>query len=57
MLNPQLTRRDFLKLASAGTLAFALKDLIVGRSLTAPVIKYGRITWSGFLVVALRKKR
>ena len=33
MLNPQLTRRDFLKLASAGTLAFALKDLRLDRAL------------------------
>ncbi|HET9907793.1 MAG TPA: L,D-transpeptidase family protein [Anaerolineales bacterium] len=46
-LNPQLTRRDFLKLVSAGTLAFALKDLRIDRALAQSTIKYGRITWSG----------
>jgi hypothetical protein len=45
MLNPQLTRREFLKLASTGTLAFALKDLRVPLAADAP--KKGRITWSG----------
>ncbi len=47
MLNPQLTRREFLKLASAGTLAFALKDLRADSVLAATVPKHGRITWSG----------
>ncbi|MCI0553723.1 MAG: L,D-transpeptidase family protein [Anaerolineae bacterium] len=48
MLNSQLSRRDFLKLASAGTLAFALKDLRLDRALAASsTIKHGRITWSG----------
>jgi len=48
MLNPQITRREFLKLVSAGTLAFALKDLRVDRALAADSIpKQGRITWSG----------
>jgi len=47
MLNPQLTRRDFLKLASAGTLAFALKDLRVDRALAAAVPTQGRIVFSG----------
>lgn len=47
MLNPQLTRREFLKLASAGTLAFALKDLRVERALAGALPKQGRITWSG----------
>jgi hypothetical protein len=46
MLNPQITRREFLKLASTGTLAFAFKDLRVDR-LLATVPKQGRITWSG----------
>jgi hypothetical protein len=46
MLNPQLTRREFLKLVSTGTLAFALKDLRVPRALATPP-KHGRITWSG----------
>src|SRR5262245_8456253 len=49
MLNPQITRRDFLNLARAGTLAFALTDLLsLDHALSAPsTIKYGRITWSG----------
>lgn len=45
MLNPQITRREFLKLVSTGTLAFVLKDLRVKQALTLP--KQGRITWSG----------
>lgn len=47
MLNPQLTRREFLKLVSAGTLAYALKDLRVDHALAAPSVRQGRITWSG----------
>lgn len=47
MLNPQITRREFLKLVSTGTLAFALKDLRVGSALAAPLLKQGRITYSG----------
>ena len=47
MLNPQISRREFLKLASTGTLAFALPDLRLDRALNAPAIKQGRITWSG----------
>ncbi len=47
MLNPQLTRREFLKLASAGSLAFALKDLRLDRALAAPSITQGRMTISG----------
>jgi len=47
MLNPQISRREFLKLASAGSLAFALRDLRFDRALAAPAIKQGRITWSG----------
>lgn len=48
MLNPQVSRREFLKLASAGSLAFALKDLRLDRVLAAPAaIKQGRITFSG----------
>ncbi len=46
-LNPQLTRREFLKLASTGTLAFALKDLRVDRAFAAEPPKQGRNTWSG----------
>ena len=47
MLNPQITRREFLKLASTGTLAFALKDLRMDHALLADPPKLGRITWSG----------
>ena len=47
MLNPQITRREFLKLASSGTLAFALKDLRIDRALAAAPARFGRITWSG----------
>jgi len=47
MLNPQISRRDFLKLASAGTLAFALSDLHLDRALSASQIKQGRMTLSG----------
>jgi hypothetical protein len=48
MLNPQISRREFLKLASAGSLAFALRDLRLDRASAAPTaIKQGRITWSG----------
>lgn len=47
MLNPQLTRREFLKLVSAGSLAYALKDLRLDRVLAAPVIKQGCMTISG----------
>jgi hypothetical protein len=47
MLNPQLTRRDFLKLVSAGTLAFALKDLRIDHALAAAVPTQGRIVFSG----------
>ena len=47
MLNPQLTRRDFLKLVSAGTLAFALQDLRVDRALAALPASQGRIALSG----------
>src|SRR5215203_640800 len=47
MLNPQLTRREFMKLLSAGTLAYALKDLRVDRAIAAPTLKQGRITYSG----------
>jgi len=48
MLNPQISRREFLKLASAGSLAFALKDLRLDRALAnAATIKQGRVTFSG----------
>ncbi|HSB00459.1 MAG TPA: L,D-transpeptidase [Anaerolineales bacterium] len=48
MLNSQISRREFLKLARAGSLAFALSDLRLERALAAPAaIRQGRITWSG----------
>jgi lipoprotein-anchoring transpeptidase ErfK/SrfK len=47
ILNPQITRRDFLKLISSGSLAFALKDLRLDRALAAPTITQGRMTLSG----------
>src|SRR5215216_3574607 len=47
MLNSQLTRRDFLKLAGTGSLAFALSELHLDSALAAPPIKQGRITLSG----------
>ena len=47
MLNLQISRRDFLKLASAGTLAFALSDLRLERVFSASPIKQGRMTLSG----------
>jgi L,D-transpeptidase-like protein len=48
MLNPQISRREFLKLASTGSLAFALKDLRLDRALAdSTPIKQGRITFSG----------
>ena len=47
MLTPQISRREFLKLASAGSLVFALHDLRLDHVLAATNIKQGRITWSG----------
>ncbi len=48
MNKSNLSRRDFLKLASAGSLAFALRELRLDRVLAAPVtIQRGRITFSG----------
>ncbi|MFN8404591.1 MAG: SH3 domain-containing protein [Anaerolineales bacterium] len=47
MLNPQLTRRDFLKLVGAGTLAFALKDPRVSHALAENAITQGCMTISG----------
>ena len=47
MLNSQLTRRDFLKLASTGSLVFALSELHLERAFAASPIKHGRITLSG----------
>jgi hypothetical protein len=47
MLNPQISRREFLKLVSAGSLAFALRDLRVEHAFAATNVRQGRITWSG----------
>jgi hypothetical protein len=46
MLNPQISRREFLKLASTGSLGFALRDLKLDHVL-ASIPKQGRITYSG----------
>ncbi len=45
MLNPQITRRDFLKLVSSGSLAFALDRALAAPS--ASKITQGRMTISG----------
>ena len=47
MLNPQISRREFLKLATSGTLAFALSDLKLDHALAASNIKQGLMTFSG----------
>ena len=47
MLDPQLTRRDFLKLAATGSLAFALSELRLDHALASSPIKQGRMTISG----------
>ncbi|MBN2115692.1 MAG: L,D-transpeptidase [Anaerolineales bacterium] len=47
MLNPQISRREFLRLAGTGSLAFALRDLRLDRALAASAVKQGRITRSG----------
>jgi hypothetical protein len=47
MLNPQISRREFLKLVSTGSLAFALHDLRIDRALEVSPPTQGRITWSG----------
>src|SRR5687767_8110509 len=47
MLTPQISRREFLKLVSAGSLAFALRDLRLDSTSAQAAVKQGRITWSG----------
>jgi hypothetical protein len=47
MLNPQISRREFLKLVSTGSLAFALRDLRLDRAFQVTPPRQGRITWSG----------
>jgi lipoprotein-anchoring transpeptidase ErfK/SrfK len=47
MLNPQLSRREFLKLATTGSLAFALSDLKLDRALALSPVKQGLMTISG----------
>jgi hypothetical protein len=47
MLNSQLSRRDFLKLATTGTLAFALNDLKLDRAFASPSVTQGLMTISG----------
>ena len=47
MLNPQISRREFLKLATAGSLAFALSDLKLDRVLADSSVTQGLMTISG----------
>jgi hypothetical protein len=47
MLNHQISRRDFLKLATTGTLAFALSDLKLDRVFAASPVIQGLMTFSG----------
>jgi hypothetical protein len=42
-----ISRRDFLKLASTGSLAFVLSELRLEQTFAASLVKQGRITWSG----------
>ena len=43
----QLSRRDFLKLATSGALGLALSELRLDRVFAAAPVSQGRITWSG----------
>lgn len=47
MLLSQLSRRDFLKLATTGTLAFALSDLKLDHVFASPNVTQGLMTFSG----------
>ena len=47
MLTPQLSRREFLKLATTGSLAFALSDLKLDRALATSPVTQGLMTISG----------
>ena len=47
MLNPQISRREFLKLATSGSLALALSDLKLDRALAASPVTQGLMTISG----------
>lgn len=47
MLNPQISRRDFLKLAATGTLAYALSDLKLDRAFAQSPVIQGLMTFSG----------
>ena len=47
MITPQITRREFLKLAVAGSLVYALKDLRLDRALAAAPVRHGCMTISG----------
>ena len=47
MLNPQISRREFLKLATTGSLAFALSDLKLDRAIAASSVTQGLMTISG----------
>jgi hypothetical protein len=47
MTNPQLSRRDFLKLSASGAFALVLSEMGIERALAAPPASQGRVTWSG----------
>jgi len=47
MINHQITRREFIKLATTGSLAFALSDLKLDRALASSQVTQGLMTISG----------
>ena len=47
MLSPQISRREFLKLATTGSLAFALSELKLDHALAASSVTQGLMTISG----------
>jgi len=47
MINHQITRREFIKLATTGSLAFALSDLKLDRAFAASTVTQGLMTFSG----------
>ncbi len=47
MKQPNLSRRDFLKLSASGALGLALSEMGIDRALASPPASQGRIIWSG----------
>jgi hypothetical protein len=47
MTNPEISRRDFLKLSASGVLGLVLSELGISRALAAPLASQGRVTYSG----------